>query len=296
MPNPWISRLTTAFALGVVVLINACAPSGSSDHAPAAIRLYVLDGGVLASDPARYQLTKEDVETTELSVAAFLIAHPKGTLVWDTGSVPDEERVGEESGANKHLVLADGQERNMVLGPPILEQIQASGFKPSDITYIALSHYHWDHTANANEFPQATWLFRQADHDAMFVPKPAGSVRPQTYASLANNKSVAVTEAEHDVFGDGTVILKSAPGHTAGHQVLYVKLPKTGGVLLSGDLYHYPAERKLGKLPTFEVDAKQTEVSRQQVEEFLTRTGAALWIQHELPAHRKLKKAPEYYD
>jgi len=296
MLNPWSSRLTTAFALGLALFIGACAPSGSSDSATAPLRLYVLDGGVLASDPARYQLTKDDVETTELSVAAFLIAHPKGTLVWDTGSVPDEERAGEPAGANKHLVLADGQERNMVLGPPILEQLQASGFKPSDITYIALSHYHWDHTANANAFPQATWLVRQADHDAMFVPKPAGSVRPQTYAALEKNASVVVTNAEHDVFGDGTVILKSAPGHTAGHQVLYVKLAHTGGVLLSGDLYHYPAERKLGRLPTFEVDAKQTEASRQQVEEFLSRTGAALWIQHDLSAHRKLKKAPEFYD
>jgi glyoxylase-like metal-dependent hydrolase (beta-lactamase superfamily II) len=184
----------------------------------------------------------------------------------------------------------------MVLGAPLLAQLEASGFKPDDITHLALSHYHWDHTANANAFPKAIWLARPADHDAMFVPKPEGSVRPETYAGLMKNPSVMVMDDEHDVFGDGTVILKSAPGHTAGHQVLYVKLAHTGGILLSGDLYHYPAERKLGRLPTFEVDAKQTEVSREKVEEFLSRTGAALWIQHDLPAHRKLKKAPEYYD
>jgi glyoxylase-like metal-dependent hydrolase (beta-lactamase superfamily II) len=285
-----------AIALVVLFLAAACAPTASSDKDPASVRLYVLDGGILASDPARYQLTPEDVETTDLSVAAYLIVHPKGKLLWDTGSVPDDERVGEPAGGNKHLVLANGQDRNMTLGTPILEQLQAAGFKPGDITHIALSHYHWDHTANANAFPQATWLARQADHDAMFVEKPEGSVRPQTYAALAKNPTVIVTDAEHDLFGDGTVILKSAPGHTAGHQVLYVKLAHTGGILLSGDLYHYPAERKLGKLPTFEVDAKQTEASRKQVEEFLSRTGAVLWIQHDLPAHRKLKKAPEYYD
>jgi N-acyl homoserine lactone hydrolase len=296
MTISWRSRLVVTNVLVALFLAAACAPTTSSDKEPASIRLYVLDGGILASDPARYQLTKEDVETTELSVAAYLIEHPKGKLLWDTGSVPDDERVGESAGGNKHLVLANGQDRNMILGIPILEQLQASGFKPGDITHIALSHYHWDHTANANAFPQATWLARQGDRDAMFVEKPEGSVRPQTYAALAKNPTVIVTDAEHDVFGDGTVILKSTPGHTAGHQVLYVKLAHTGGILLSGDLYHYPAERKLGKLPTFEVDAKQTEASRQQVEEFLSRTGAVLWIQHELPAHRKLKKAPEYYD
>jgi glyoxylase-like metal-dependent hydrolase (beta-lactamase superfamily II) len=296
MRRSWALKHGLAIVAAIGLLLSSCAPTASSDQQTAAIRLYVLDGGVLASDPTRYQLTKDDVETTDLSVAAFLIVHPKGVLLWDTGSVPDQERVGEPAGAMKHLVLFDGQERNMTLGPPILDQIAAAGYKPADVTYLALSHYHWDHTANANAFPQAEWLVRKADHDAMFVPKPAGSVRPETYATLAKNSTMILTADEHDVFGDGSVIIKNAPGHTAGHQVLYVKLAKTGGILLSGDLYHYPAERKLGRLPTFEVDAKQTEMSRQQIEAFLARTGAALWIQHELPALRKLRKAPEYYD
>ena len=59
-------------------------------QAQTSIKLYVFDGGVLESDPARYRLTKEDVGTTQLSVAAYLIVHPKGVLLWDTGAVPDE--------------------------------------------------------------------------------------------------------------------------------------------------------------------------------------------------------------
>src|SRR4030095_8167953 len=133
----WRSRLGVASALVAMILAAACAPTASSDK-EASVRLYVLDGGILASDPARYQLTKEDVETTDLSVAAYLIVHPKGKLLWDTGSVPDVERVGEPAGATKHLVLANGQDRNMILGTPILEQLQASGYKPADITHIAL--------------------------------------------------------------------------------------------------------------------------------------------------------------
>ena len=97
------------------------------------------------------------------------------------------------------------------------------------------------------------------------------------------------------MFGDGTVILKSAPGHTPGHQVLYVRLAKTGGVVLSGDLYHYPQERTMNRLPTFEFNEEQTRGARKAVEEFLTRTKAQLWIQHDFNAHAKLKKAPEYY-
>jgi len=98
------------------------------------------------------------------------------------------------------------------------------------------------------------------------------------------------------VFGDGTVVIKQAPGHTEGHSVLYVKLANTGGVLLSGDLYHYPAERTLHRLPTFEVSESQTEKSRATIETFLTQSHAQLWIQHDLANHRKLKKSPEFYD
>jgi glyoxylase-like metal-dependent hydrolase (beta-lactamase superfamily II) len=105
-----------------------------------------------------------------------------------------------------------------------------------------------------------------------------------------------VSAEEHDVFGDGTVIIKHAPGHSEGHQMLYVKLAQTGGVVLSGDLYHYPEERSLNRLPTFEVNVDQTAAARAELERFLERRGAVLWIQHDLVNHRKLKKAPEHYE
>jgi glyoxylase-like metal-dependent hydrolase (beta-lactamase superfamily II) len=170
------------------------------------------------------------------------------------------------------------------------------GYSPADVTHVALSHYHWDHTANANAFSAATWLVPQAERDEMFAETPSGNVRPATYASLRNSRTVILMSEEHDVFGDGRVIVKRAPGHTPGHQVLFVGLERTGGVVLSGDLYHYAEERTLGRLPTFEFNEEQTRVARQSVEAFLTRLRAQLWIQHDLPAHAKLRKAPAYYE
>lgn len=289
---------TSAYLLSIALLAAAGFAHGQDGAPPAAgsIRLYVLDSGVLQSDPTRYHLTESDVGTTALSVAAYLIVHPKGVLLWDTGDVPDAERVSSESGVEQHLVLADGADRYVTLGPPLLGQLAAIGYSPADITHLALSHYHWDHSANANSFAAATWLVRPAEWQAMFAAKPEGSVRPATYAALARSPTIFVTSDDYDVFGDGTVILKSAPGHTPGHQLLYVKLARTGGVVLSGDLYHYPAERALGRLPTFEFDAAATAASRQTLEKFLARTGATLWIGHDLVAHRKLMKAPQYYD
>jgi N-acyl homoserine lactone hydrolase len=258
-------------------------------------RLYVLEGGVLASETARYRLTDADVEEVELSVASYLIVHPRGVLLWDAGAVADHERSG-PVGFEQRLLRRDGQERFVKLAPTLTSQLKSAGYEPDDVTHLALSHYHWDHTADANLFAHAQWLVSEIEHDAMFRADPPGGTRPETYTALKNARKTSLTQAEHDVFGDGTVVIRSARGHTEGHSVLYVKLAKTGGVVLSGDLYHYPAERTLKRLPTFEVSEAGTQAAREELEQFLRRTNAALWIQHDLAAHRKLKKAPEYYD
>jgi glyoxylase-like metal-dependent hydrolase (beta-lactamase superfamily II) len=274
--------MTAAF--GLAAQINSASP-----------RLYVFDGGVLASETARYRLTDADVEEVELSVASYLIVHPRGVLLWDAGAVADRERSG-PVGFEQRLLRRDGQERFVKLAPTLTSQLKAAGYEPKDVTHLALSHYHWDHTADANLFAQAQWLVSKVEHDAMFRADPPGGTRPETYTALENARTTVLTSAEHDVFGDGTVIIRAAHGHTEGHSVLYVKLAKTGGIVLSGDLYHYPAERTLKRLPTFEVSEADTQAARDELEQFLRRTNAALWIQHDLVAHRKLKMAPQYYD
>jgi glyoxylase-like metal-dependent hydrolase (beta-lactamase superfamily II) len=278
-----------------ILFIVAAASSVEAQSTVTSPRLYVLDGGVLASETARYRLTDADVEEVPLSVASFLIVHPRGVLLWDAGAVADRERGG-PVGFEQRLVRRDGQERFVKLAPSLESQLKAAGYEPSDVTHLALSHYHWDHTADANTFAHAQWLVPKLEHDKMFSADPPGGTRPETYSALKNARTTLLPAGEHDVFGDGSVVIRPAHGHTEGHSVLYVKLAKTGGVVLAGDLYHYPAERTLNRLPTFEVSEADTQAARAELEQFLRRTNAALWIQHDLVAHRKLKKAPEYYD
>ncbi len=95
---------------------------------------------------------------------------------------------------------------------------------------------------------------------------------------------------------DGTVVIKFTPGHTPGHQSLFLKLAKTGPIVLSGDLYHYPEEMKLKVVPGFDFNKEQTAKSREMLEAFAKSVGAPIWIQHDVVAGAKLKKAPEYYD
>ena len=291
--------VTAALLAGFVLAGTSHADQSGRSTAPeprGGLRLYVLDGGTLESDPGRYRLNKDEVTVTQLSIAAYLIVHPKGVLLWDTGAIPDGDWTVTGDPVQQRLTLPDARERHVTLRTTLRGQLAGIGYTPKEVTHLALSHLHWDHTANANAFAGATWLVRQVERDAMFADKPVGAVRPATYASLRKSRTVIVKSDEHDVFGDGTVILKLAAGHTPGHQVLYVKLAQTGGVVLSGDLYHYPQERTLGRLPIAEFNQEQTRSARQAVEAFLSRTGAQLWIQHDFAADAKLKKAPAYYD
>src|ERR1700691_5547481 len=257
-------------------------------QAPKSLRLYVFDSGTLAiPDTSPYRLKKEDLASSNMSAPCFLVAHPKGTLMWDTGPVPDSNF--KPGGGPATMRYATSTK-------PLTARLAEIGYTPAEIKYLALSHFHWDHVGNSNLFASATWLVPKAERDIMFADPPSPRTEPQNFSALKNSKTVLITKEEYDVFGDGTVVIKAAPGHSPAHQVLFLKLKKTGPVVVSGDLYHYPEERKLQKVPTTEFNADQTVASRAEVEAFLKKTGAQLWIQHDYIANAKLKKSPEYYE
>jgi len=77
-------RALAALALAAFTL----AGSAQQSKAPTTPRLYVFNGGELASETARYRLTDADVESVPLSVASFLIVHPRGVLLWDAAPSP----------------------------------------------------------------------------------------------------------------------------------------------------------------------------------------------------------------
>ena len=258
-------------------------------------RLYVFDCGTLEGDPARFNLKREEMATTNMSVACYLVVHPRGTLIWDTGAVPDAAINAKNQGTRYHLVLTN-TDRYVTLGKTLKSQLTEAGYAPKGITYLAHSHYHYDHTANSNDFASATWLVRQVERDAMFAEKPPDMVQRPTFDALRSAKTIIINTDVHDVFGDGTVMIKWAPGHTPGHQVLLVKLAKTGPVLLSGDLYHYPEERTMDRLPTFDADPVQNRKARAAIDTYVKNNRAQLWIQQDFKANAALKKGPAFYD
>jgi glyoxylase-like metal-dependent hydrolase (beta-lactamase superfamily II) len=249
-------------------------------------RLYVLDCGTLINNrPEEYNLTREEVADTNLAVTCFLVIHPKGILLFDTGL--SDRLVGRPLYEN--YIFGYGQIKMNTLSG----QLADIGVAPADVTYLALSHSHIDHIGNANDYAGSIWLAQKAEMAPMFGAHPAPPWAAQ-YAALAHART-QVIEGDHDVFGDGTVILKYTPGHTPGHQSLYVKLANTGGVVISGDLYHYAEERTLNRMPTPE-QKSATPASRALIEQFLKQEHAQLWIGHSMALFRDATKAPGWYD
>jgi glyoxylase-like metal-dependent hydrolase (beta-lactamase superfamily II) len=281
--------MTWQRVVALAALVAAAATlTGCVGQTPASLRIYIFDNGAIRGlDPALFNFTREELEEVDFVNTSYLIVHPRGTLMFDAGAIADSHLNDDGSEVSEGVVTASKR---------LLPQLAAAGYTPSDITYFALSHFHSDHTANANEFASATWIVQKAERDFMFADSPQGIIQPATYAALRDAETTILDNQDLDVFGDGSVVVMATPGHTPGHQVVAVKLANRGTVVLGGDLYHYPEERTTGRVPTFEFDAEQSRASRVRVEEYLKTANGELWIEHDIATHAALPKAPDFVD
>ncbi len=246
------------------------------------IRVYVFEvGDILIKDISLFNPGVDEGKQVQFTNSAYLIRHPKGTLIWDTG-LPD--------------ALADNPEGNdapnflMKMPQRLTDQLDEIGVDPATIDYLAVSHEHGDHIGNMDLFTNATLLLQEEEYQSLFENEER---EPSALDSLKSNPYIKL-RGDHDVFGDSTVMIMRTPGHTAGHQVLFLDLPQTGPVVLSGDLYHFSKNRENRGVPSFNFDKDQTLASMDRIEEFIEKKNATLWIQHEMQ-HEGMKWSPEYY-
>jgi len=263
--------------------------AGSGDAAGP--KLYVFDcGRIRLASVEAFNLKDTDTDVRDLSAPCYVVDHPKGQLLWDAG-LPSE--LAEAEG---WVVRPDGL--SSTLDETLTSQLERMdlGFDMSSLEYVAFSHIHWDHVGASNEVTSGTWLVQQGDYDAahaegnMSVP----AVQPELLVGIKERPTQVLT-GDHDVFGDGTVQLIAADGHTPGHQVLFVDLAETGPVVLSGDLYHFQFSRANRVVPLFNVDAERTLQSMDKVEALVAMTGADFWLQHDASLFASQQKAPGFY-
>ena len=253
-------------------------------------KLYVFDcGRIRLVSVEAFNLKETDTDVRELSAPCYVVDHPKGQLLWDAGLPSEFAQAGGP-------VTRDG-------GTNLLNETLASqmarmglGFDMGSLEYIAFSHIHWDHVGASSDVTSGTWLVQQGDYDAAHAEDNLGvpAVQPELLVSI-KKRPTQVLNGDHDVFGDGTVRLIAAEGHTPGHQVLLVDLVETGPVMLSGDLYHFQFSRANRVVPLFNVDAERTLQSMDKIEALVAVTGADFWLQHDASLFDSQRKAPGFY-
>ncbi len=254
--------------------------------APPSLKLYAFNCGHIRFDTlGAFNIEDDETDVRELIVPCYIVEHPDGRMLWD-GGLPSS------------TAEADGWQGNNRLDRTLASQLAELdlGFDLRSLDYVAFSHMHYDHVGVANEIEGATWLVQRPEYEAMFGgSSEVPATQPELYENLRDAERI-ILEGDHDVFGDGRVRILSAPGHTPGHQALFLDLAATGPLVLSGDLYHFRLSRADRRVPTFNVDAEATLASMDRIEAFVEEAGATFWIEHDLALFQELDTAPAYYE
>ncbi|WP_368904814.1 N-acyl homoserine lactonase family protein [Taklimakanibacter lacteus] len=252
-------------------------------------RIYALDGGIAeVADASMYTPGIDVGKPVILPCNAYLIRRSGEWILWDTGS--DDELAKVPGGK----IIAHGIRG--VVKRTLKSQLDEIGVDPADVTTLILSHAHFDHIGNVRLFPKAKWIVHRKEYDAMFGPDhDEHGYDPGLYKTLRNNPT-EIIDGDHDVFGDGSIRLIATPGHTPGHCSLAVRLPKSGTVILSGDVAHFEKSFVHRRVPSFNFDAEQTKASMDKIDRIIKSKKAQLWINHDAEQCATIPHAPQWVE
>lgn len=224
-------------------------------------------------------------QTMRMVVSCYLIRHGDQVMLWDLG-LPDA------------MARAPGGGPGMTLRVPrtLASQLGELGLSPSDIDFIAVSHGHVDHAGNVGLFPDAELIIQSAEWAQITAGASGGPLDPTLFAEFIDGEGVRAVAGDHDVFGDGSVVTISTPGHTPGHQALLVRLPNAGPIILSGDWTHFRENRASRGVPGFNWNRADTLASFDRLETLAANLGAPIVIGHDPRDAGMVPKAPDTLD
>lgn len=250
------------------------------------IKLYVLYGGDIICRDATW-LNKDLELKGEVALAnpVFLIHHPKGRILWDTGL--SDKLIDKSHGIESWIFHLNMKKR-------LIDQLSELELSPQEIDYLAFSHTHLDHTGNAGYFASSTLIMQEKEYALSFESENKLS-NYEDIEPLKNSKTLKLN-GDFDLFGDGSIVFISTPGHTVGHQSLLLRLSNTGTIVISGDVTYYEESFLQMGVPKFNHDEANSISSILKLQTFVKEENAQLWIQHDKEQFSRFRLSPEFYD
>jgi len=247
------------------------------------LRLYAMTCGWLSCDISL--MLGQATGHIKIPVPVYLIEHPKGYALFDTGIHPDCQhdphgRLG---------WIADLFDVHFRPGEDIVGRLAALEIDPGRIDYVVSSHLHFDHVGGNALLPNARVVIQAREWDAGRVPElmQANAYDPRDY-DLGH--SIMQIDGDHDLFGDGSVVLFATYGHTPGHQSLRLKLA-SGEVVLAGDSCYLRQTLEDLDLPKHAHDRAQMIESLQMLRR-LRAAGARIFYGHDPEFWSDVPQAP----
>jgi N-acyl homoserine lactone hydrolase len=281
------------------ILLSSCVVSASQAQD---IQLYAFSSGALTIGKGILQNLAPLEPPIQVPVGFFVIKHPKGNVLFDTGNndriIKDPSYWGESFNVLKPVNTPD---------VAIDTQLEKIGLKPDDIKYVVVSHLHLDHGGNVGKFPNSTIVVQKDEIRNAFWPA-AGTGGPYMIGDVmplrAPNKDypnavkMLQLEGDLDLFGDGTLVVKRWVAHTPGSQMMTVRLKNTGLIILTGDNVYFRenVEKSLPPNIVLAYNPNGFLTAYEWIRHLMATEKADFFTAHDPDAFKAMKKAPQFYD
>jgi len=291
-----ISSVLIAFSVMTEGMPLANADSNLPDPINAGVteKLFRLDcGRSLANDEPVWTPGENVGRSIEFSSTCWLVKHGSEWLLWDTG-VP-KTALNDPKGWSTlpNLIVYH-------LDKTVSDQLAEVGLRPRDISRVAMSHTHGDHIGNVGLFPDSEILMQRAEYNWINSDNGPNDNVNQLMALarklLGAPRKLQLIDGDTDVFGDGSVVLVSTPGHTPGSQSLLVHLKNSGFIILSGDVVHSEENFEKNVVPSLNTDKAESIASMERIRQMIATYKAMLFINHDKKQTDTLKLVPAFYE
>jgi glyoxylase-like metal-dependent hydrolase (beta-lactamase superfamily II) len=223
-------------------------------------------------------------------IECFLVVHPRGRLLFDTGLHCETMtnmlgRYGEER-ARRFGVHSRA-------GDDVVSQLGRLGLQPADVSHVANSHWHFDHCGGNEFFPEASILVQEREMKAARSPEvlAQGRYRPSA-PDYDHPLRYQPVDGEHDVFGDGTVVLIPTYGHTPGHQSLLVRPGRDNRIVFTADACYTRENMDRDVLPKILWNPSVMFESLKALRKLRDQAGATMFYGHDPAQWDTIPKAP----